>query len=41
MVYWMAPQWQLAGWVEVWVESKMGRDARKARWVSFSSAMVR
>jgi hypothetical protein len=35
------PQWQLAGWTEVEVGSKVGREARKARWVSLSSAMVR
>ena len=40
MVYWIAPQWQLAAWTEVEVGSKVGREARKARWVSLSSAIA-
>lgn len=40
MVYWMAPQWQLAACTEVEVGSKEGREAMKARWASLSSAIA-
>jgi hypothetical protein len=33
-VYWKAPQWQLAAWVEVLDGLKVGRLARKAVWIS-------
>jgi len=39
-VYWTLPQWQLAECVDVLAESKVGRLARKAFWMSLRDAMV-